>query len=241
MTAPQRTTPTPATTTRPERSSQKVGRKTPLAWLPWALLGLIALLLALTFLVINAVDDDGPEGAGGDRLGQVSGSDGSGVNGSNSSSGGSGTAGASGQGAFAAINQRALVGGGALPAAPVGRTAGAQALAAAPGTAGTVLFAESSADIDRAGSQVIATAAASLRTAGVRSVEVIGHTDQIAGAPVNDNLSQRRADAVAGALRAALPGVQITTSARSQNEPIAGNDTEEGRQLNRRSVIVGRG
>ncbi len=81
MTAP-RTTPNPATETRPQRSSQKVARKRPLAWLPWALLGGLAALLALVFLVINAVDDDGPDGPAGDRLGQVN-SNGSGINGQN--------------------------------------------------------------------------------------------------------------------------------------------------------------
>jgi hypothetical protein len=79
LTAP---TPTPnaATTTRPERSSRRAARKSPLGWLPWALLGLLALLLAATLLVINAVDDDGPDGAAGDSLGQFD-SNGSGLDG----------------------------------------------------------------------------------------------------------------------------------------------------------------
>ncbi len=81
MTSP-RTTPNPATESRPERSSQKVARKKPLAWLPWALLGLLAALLGLVLLVVNAIDDDGPDGAAGDQLGQIN-SNGSGINGQN--------------------------------------------------------------------------------------------------------------------------------------------------------------
>jgi hypothetical protein len=80
VTAP-RTTPNPATSTRPERSSTRVAHKKPLAWLPWALLLALLALLALVFLAINAIDDDGPDGPAGDSLGQVSGSNGSGING----------------------------------------------------------------------------------------------------------------------------------------------------------------
>jgi outer membrane protein OmpA-like peptidoglycan-associated protein len=69
-------------------------------------------------------------------------------------------------------------------------------------------------------------------------VSVVGHTDVIAGDPTNDPLSQERADAVAAALGAQLPGVQITTSARGQEEPVADNNTDQGRQLNRRAVIT---
>lgn len=79
MTAPART-PNDATTTRPEQSSRRTARKSPLGWLPWLLLGLLALLLAAVLLVINAVDDDGPDGPAGDTLGQV-GSNGSGIDG----------------------------------------------------------------------------------------------------------------------------------------------------------------
>ena len=70
MAAPTRT-PNAATTTRPERSSRRTARSSPLGWLPWALLGLLALLVAAVLLVINAVDDDGPDGPAGDTLGQV--------------------------------------------------------------------------------------------------------------------------------------------------------------------------
>lgn len=260
MTAPQRTTPNPGTVERPERSSRRVARKSPLGWLPWALLGALAALLALTFLLVNAVDDDGPEGSAGDSLGQVSAEDGDsavGTDGEGSESGagqdgqaggtegsagtGTGTGSGSGGEDLASLSQSALVGGGSVQPGPAAQVPGAQALAQQAGTAGTVLFAEGSAEIDPAGQQVIAAAVTGLRDSGATTVEVVGHTDVVAGDPVNDTLSQERADNVAAALRSQLPGVQISTAARSADEPVASNDDETGRQLNRRAVITARG
>lgn len=242
----QRTTPNPGTVDRPERSSRRVGRKTPLAWLPWAVLAAIAALLLLVLLLVNAVDDDGPEGAAGDSLGQVSSEDGEspiGTDGGQDGTGGQdgaagGQDGGAGGDALARVSEQALVGGGSVQPGRAQETAGAEALAGEAGTAGTVLFAEASAEIDAAGQEVVTAAAASLREAGVTAVEVVGHTDRIAGDPVNDTLSQDRAEAVAAALRAELPGVQVSTAARGQDEPVAGNDSEQGRQLNRRAVIT---
>jgi OOP family OmpA-OmpF porin len=242
VTAPQRT-PNPATVERPERSSRRVARKSPLGWLPWALLGLIGLLLLLALLAYNAIDDDGAEGPAGDSLGQVSGEDGESAvgsdgGGSTSPGGGAGAPAGADSAALARLTETALVGGGAVAPGRVQDAAGAQALAGQPGTAGTVLFAEGSAEIDEAGQQVVSAAATALREAGATTVTVVGHTDVIAGEPVNDTLSQERADAVAAALGQQLPGVRITTAARGQDEPVADNATEQGRQLNRRAVIT---
>ena len=226
--------------TRPAQSSQRIARKAPLAWLPWALLAALAALVALTFLVVNAIDDDGAEGPAGDSLGQVSSSDGDSAVGSDGS--GSGDAEAETPKIdLERITASSLVGGVAVAAAKPGEVQGAEKLTARAGTAGTVLFAEGSAQIDSAGRQVIEAAAKSLKDAGVRSVDVTGHTDRIAGDPLNDPLSKQRADNVAGVLRELLPGVEVTTSAKGQDEPVASNESEEGRQLNRRAVITARG
>lgn len=244
MTDP-RDTLNPATITRPERSSKRVARKKPLAWLPWALLASLALLLLLIFLVINAVDDDGPDGPAGDSLGQVDGSDGSGVNGENESgpdanTDGSGQPGQPQQpaGDFSGLTAASLVGGAGVQAAPV---AAASTAKRDLGTAGTVLFAEGSADLDGNANKVIASAVQALRSAGATRVTVYGCTDIVAGEQVNDPLSQERADAVARALKSALPGIVVTTQARGQDSPVATNATEEGRQQNRRAAIVATG
>ncbi len=50
-------TPNPATSTRPERSSQRVARNKPLGWLPWLLLlALIALAALIWWAVSEAVE-----------------------------------------------------------------------------------------------------------------------------------------------------------------------------------------
>ncbi len=263
MTQPTRT-PNPATDSRPERSSKKVARKKPLGLLPWLLLGLLALLLAAVFLVINAVDDDGPDGPAGDSLGQRD-SGGSGIDGQDGDGQVAGTeqdaaasssaqpdaaepsaeptdaaqpSGAPAPGGLAGLAAGALVGGGGVPAATDSATGGSLTAPRQDGTAGTVLFAEGSAELDTEATKVIAQAARSLQEAGVRSVEVVGYTDEVAGETVNVPLSQQRADAVAGVLRSELPGATLTTSARGAEQPVASNDDEAGRQQNRRVAIV---
>ena len=249
--AEPRTTENPATQTRPERSSKRVAHKSPLGWLPWALLGLLALLLALVFLVINAIDDDGPDGPAGDSLGQVSGSDGSGVNGSDGSGtdgaaapsagadagAGGGQAPAAGGADLASLTGAGLVGGAGIAAAPASAAPATLAKREA-GTAGTVLFAEGSAELDANADKVITTAAQNLKAAGATKVTISGFTDGVAGAQVNDPLSQERADAVARALKKVLPGVLTTTQAKGAEAPVASNADEKGRQQNRRASIV---
>lgn len=247
-------TPNEATTTRPARSSKRVARKAPLAWLPLALLAALLLLLLLTFLVINAVDDDGPDGPAGDRLGQLGSSDGSGVNGADGQApaageganggtqGGAPQAGAPQAGAPvdpAALTGASLVGGaGVSPAVASGDAATLGKRDA--GTVGTVLFAEGSAEIDADGAKVVAQAVETLRRTAAPQVVVAGYTDVVAGQTVNEPLSERRAAAVAAALGKALPDLKVTTDARGQSTPVAPNDSAEGRQQNRRAAIVAR-
>lgn len=114
-------TPNRATVTRPAQSSKRVAHKTPLGWLPWALLGLLALLVALALLLVNAVDDDGPDGAAGDTLGQAS-SGGSGADGADGDGQAAGTeTGASGSSAALAAGGTSLL---AAPGGRIGELAG---------------------------------------------------------------------------------------------------------------------
>lgn len=151
--------------------------------------------------------------------------------------GSSGAAAGLSSSALDAVSSRALIGG-------AGSRPGAQSSAPGhrdPGTAGTVLFEENSAGVDAAGRQVVSAAAAALRAAGAKKVEVAGFTDVVAGTPVNVPLSQARADAVAALLRQQLPGVAITTTGRGEHDPVASNATPAGRQQNRRAAILARG
>jgi outer membrane protein OmpA-like peptidoglycan-associated protein len=70
------------------------------------------------------------------------------------------------------------------------------------------------------------------------TVRVIGHTDSRGTEESNDELSQRRARAVADELAAnGVSAARISTSGRGASQPVATNDTPEGRAQNRRVEI----
>jgi outer membrane protein OmpA-like peptidoglycan-associated protein len=72
-----------------------------------------------------------------------------------------------------------------------------------------------------------------------RNVLVEGHTDSIGTADYNLDLSQRRADAVRIALvERDISLSRISTKGYGKRYPVASNDTEGGRQRNRRVEIV---
>lgn len=69
-------------------------------------------------------------------------------------------------------------------------------------------------------------------------VRVVGHTDNIGSSSYNQQLSQRRADAVAWYLEdRGVAATRIASTGRGESEPRATNNTEAGRQLNRRVDI----
>ena len=76
-----------------------------------------------------------------------------------------------------------------------------------------------------------------LTAAGARSLIVIGHTDSDGTTAHNDDLSLRRAQAVAAELAGALPALTIVTAGRGESEPVADNASPEGRARNRRVTI----
>ena len=73
-------------------------------------------------------------------------------------------------------------------------------------------------------------------------VLVVGHTDsspiRTPRFPSNWELSQARAQAVAEALAPQVGGERLATDGRADTEPIAPNDTAEGRDTNRRIEII---
>ncbi len=70
-------------------------------------------------------------------------------------------------------------------------------------------------------------------------VEVVGHTDSTGSESINGPLSRARAVAVADYLTAnEVMGQRIETLGVSSNYPIASNDTDDGRQMNRRVEIT---
>lgn len=69
-------------------------------------------------------------------------------------------------------------------------------------------------------------------------VDVVGHTDSTGSEAVNRQVSERRAASVANYLAAkGVKRVRIATLGRGEANPVATNETEEGRSLNRRVDI----
>jgi outer membrane protein OmpA-like peptidoglycan-associated protein len=69
----------------------------------------------------------------------------------------------------------------------------------------------------------------------IARIEVQGHTDNRGVPAMNKTLSQARADAVMKALiKRGIDGKRLTAKGYGQDKPIATNDTDDGRQKNRR-------
>jgi outer membrane protein OmpA-like peptidoglycan-associated protein len=70
-------------------------------------------------------------------------------------------------------------------------------------------------------------------------LQVEGHTDSIGTDEYNRRLSEQRAEAVRDYLVAqGISSEAITSSGFGKSEPVASNDTPEGRQQNRRVELV---
>ncbi len=71
-------------------------------------------------------------------------------------------------------------------------------------------------------------------------VAVVGHTDHVGGYESNLTLSKQRADAVVAELvgKYGVAGDRLFAAGASFLAPIASNETEEGRALNRRVELV---
>lgn len=70
-------------------------------------------------------------------------------------------------------------------------------------------------------------------------VQIVGHTDSDGDAGYNQDLSERRANAVADViLNAGIPFNRIQTFGRGETQPVSSNLTPEGKALNRRVEIV---
>jgi OOP family OmpA-OmpF porin len=90
--------------------------------------------------------------------------------------------------------------------------------------------------LDKVGAALSAEELAAFRF----SVE--GHTDSSGPAEYNDGLSGRRADAVRSFLvNSGVPDARLETIGRGEADPVAGNDTGEGRQRNRRVELINLG
>src|SRR5215212_5003128 len=70
-------------------------------------------------------------------------------------------------------------------------------------------------------------------------IVIIGHTDSKGSDSYNQNLSERRANSVSYYLRNHnISAARVTVKGMGETDPVASNDTDEGRSLNRRVEFV---
>jgi outer membrane protein OmpA-like peptidoglycan-associated protein len=106
-------------------------------------------------------------------------------------------------------------------------------------TIGDVLFATNEANLTPNGMSTLRKLADVMAQNPERSVLVEGFTDSTGSSSYNQDLSQRRANAVAMALSSmGVPRERIATKAYGEAFPVAANDTASNRQLNRRVEVV---
>lgn len=101
--------------------------------------------------------------------------------------------------------------------------------------AGSVLFAFDKSDLTPAAQSQLDEVMPRLQSPDVTSIKVIGHTDSKGSDAYNQALSERRASSVAAYLLGMhVAPNKITSEGRGESEPVADNETEEGRAKNRR-------
>ena len=103
---------------------------------------------------------------------------------------------------------------------------------------GNVTFATNSADINGSFYNVLNSVVLVLKEYEKTTVDVIGHTDSVGSNQLNQELSERRARSVAEYLasQGVMPA-RLLLAGRGESQPIASNDTPEGRAQNRRVEI----
>ena len=106
--------------------------------------------------------------------------------------------------------------------------------------ASDVLFDSDSADLSAQADTTLKKAADQLSTYPGGQVTIVGHTDDVADDAHNQDLSQRRAQAVSDRLGqlTSMSAYSVSVSGKGESEPRVPNDSDENRQLNRRVEIT---
>lgn len=98
-----------------------------------------------------------------------------------------------------------------------------------------ITFEPGSATIDAAAQSLVDDIAEVLKICADLRLEIAGYTDSQGREEMNQQLSQQRAEAVLAALRMRrVPTGSFTAVGNGEADPIADNDTEAGREANRR-------
>jgi outer membrane protein OmpA-like peptidoglycan-associated protein len=106
-------------------------------------------------------------------------------------------------------------------------------------TLGDVLFNTGRAELNPGAGRKLDQLAQFLNQHPERRIEIDGFTDSVGPDDYNQDLSQRRADAVKAALLSrGIDASRITTQGYGKSFPVATNNDSGGRQLNRRVEVV---
>ena len=106
-------------------------------------------------------------------------------------------------------------------------------------TLGDVLFDFNKATLKPGGERAVTELTKFLKEYPERKVMIEGFTDSIGSESYNKDLSRRRADAVRMELNAnGISSGRIQIRGYGENFPVASNDTEAGRQRNRRVEVI---
>jgi outer membrane protein OmpA-like peptidoglycan-associated protein len=98
-----------------------------------------------------------------------------------------------------------------------------------------ILFASGQATIDPTSEAILVRLAEAINAAPGIDVEVVGHTDGEGAVEINQEISERRAQAVVDRLiELGVDAERLRARGAGESEPIADNETEEGRAQNRR-------
>lgn len=104
---------------------------------------------------------------------------------------------------------------------------------------GNITFRTGSADLNAQFFKVLDGVAQVAKKYDKTIIEIAGHTDNVGGADMNKQLSQRRANAVARYLMSkGVTEPRIMTAGGGEEHPIASNSTEQGRAANRRVEVT---
>lgn len=102
-----------------------------------------------------------------------------------------------------------------------------------------VLFAVNSSTLKPGGYDELNRVARVLNQYPQTTITIAGHTDITGSEAYNQKLSERRAEAVKTALaNMGVNTARMNTIGYGKNRPVADNDTEAGRQMNRRVEIL---
>jgi len=102
-----------------------------------------------------------------------------------------------------------------------------------------VTFATGQATLQPGAREKLARVSGILAAHPTLRLEIEGHTDSVGSDPLNQTLSERRAEAVRNYLiQQGVPAASTSAAGFGKSRPVASNDTGEGRQLNRRVELV---